>query len=91
MVRKLSLIMIVLLFLGLFEGCKYKDEQHELSLEDQMKAFTKALSRKDLNEMSLEIYYTNPDILTYAPYSVDDLTRIGHKVSISNAVLLDNI
>jgi hypothetical protein len=90
MSRKKSLIpgLLILLSVIILTGCGGTDMRPEKAL----KYFFKQIEQGNLNDISLTIYYMDPNIFTLYPYDIDDVIMANqYKIVIDGTQLEEHI
>ncbi len=90
MMRKKSIIsgLLILLSITIFTGCRGTD----MRPEEALKYFSEQIEQGNIKDISLTIYYRNPNIFYFAPWSVDDLIRgADHKIVIDGTRLVEHV
>ncbi len=83
-----KLCLLALLTIAVLAGCGRNAGQ----LEEELKDFRQALTQEGLDGMRLKVYYIDPGILTYAPFTVDELINCSfvNEITVDNAQLREH-
>jgi hypothetical protein len=85
----IAAILLPLLILAIFTGCRKQEAPAEIAMKD----YNEVIESESFDELTLTIYYTDPNFYSRAPVSVEQFTAMSFvtKVVISGSELEQHI